>query len=311
MIGPVWLYAEAPQVIRELLAAAGALSKSLSTPSVLIELDQTNPAVRASDKRLLLKGDRRITGSPELVAEAIARGARKYKPSIVLLGASREGRETASMLAVKLRQGCLSEVFGLRVKGDALVSDRDVYAGRAVAEVSSELPCIATIKLGVYPPLEGTVQKADTENIGVLAQRVTRVQSVLKQAGKVNLHDAKIIVSVGRGFKKKEDLQLAAGLADALGGAVGCSRPLSADYGWLPEEHHIGLTGVTVRPSLYLALGISGQLQHLAGIRESRIIAAVNTDREAPIFQAADYGVVGDLYQVIPALLQLLLPATA
>lgn len=311
MRGPVWLYAESPQVARELSTAAGPLSKSLSTTSVLIELDQTNPAVMALDKRLLLTGDRRIAGSPELAAEALARGARKYKPSIVLLGATRDGRETASMLAVKLRQGCLSEVFGLRIEGDSLVSDRYVYAGRAVAEVSSELPCIATIKLGVYPAAEGTVQKADVDDVGVLTQRVTRVKSVLKRAEKVDLHDAKIIVSAGRGFRKKEDLQLVVQLADALGGAVGCSRPLSADYGWLPEENHIGLTGITVRPSLYLALGISGQLQHLAGIRESRIIAAVNTDREAPIFQAADYGVVGDLYQVIPALLRLLLPNAA
>ncbi len=310
MRGPVWLYADSPQVARELLTTAGALSKSLSTTSVLIELDQTNPAVMALDKRLLLIGDRRIAGSPELAAEALARGARKYKPSMVLLGATREGRETASMLAVKLRQGCLSEVFGLRVKGDTLVSDRYAYAGRAAAEVSSELPCIATIKLGVYPATEGTVQKADVDDVGVLAQRVTRVNSILKQTEKVDLHDAKIIVSAGRGFKQKEDLQIVVQLADALGGAVGCSRPLSADYGWLPEEHHIGLTGVTVRPSLYLALGISGQLQHLAGIRESRIIAAVNTDREAPIFQAADYGVVGDLYQVVPALLRLLIPNT-
>jgi electron transfer flavoprotein alpha subunit len=311
MMGPIWVCSDVPKVARELSAAAGALSRSLSTTSVLIDLDQTNQSVKALDKRLLLKGDRKITGSPELTAEALARGARKFKPSIVLLGATREGRETASMLAVKLRQGCLSEVLGLRVEGDVLISERNVYAGRAVAEVSSGLPCIATVKLGVYPPIEGTVQKGDVEDVGVLAQRVIKTKSVLKQAEKVDLHNAKIIVSAGRGFKKKEDLQLVTQLADAVGGAVGCSRPLSSDYGWLPEEHHIGLTGVTVHPSLYLALGISGQLQHLAGIRESRIIAAVNTDREAPIFQAADYGVVGDLYQVVPALLRLLQPRAA
>jgi electron transfer flavoprotein alpha subunit len=311
MIGPIWVCSENPVVARELLAAAGGLSKSLSTITVLIDLDETNPSIKALDKRLTLKGDHRITNSPELTAEALARGAREHKPSVILLGTTKEGREAAAMLAVKLRQGCLSEVFGLRVKENILVAERNVYAGRAVAELSSELPCIATIKLGVYPPIEGTVQNGDVEDVGMLAPKVIRVHSVLKQAEKADLHNAKIIVSAGRGFKKKEDLQLLEQLADAVGGAVGCSRPLSSDYGWLPEERHIGLTGVTVHPSLYLALGISGQLQHLAGIRESRIIAAVNTDREAPIFQAADYGVVGDLYQVIPALLRLLQPRAA
>jgi electron transfer flavoprotein alpha subunit len=124
-----------------------------------------------------------------------------------------------------------------------------------------------------------------------------------KSRGAVRLEEAEIIVSVGRGFKKKEDLQMAFELAKVLGGQVGCSRPIAADLKWLPEEHWVGLSGKKVKPKLYLAVGISGQPQHIAGILDSRIIAAINNDPSAPIFQNADYGVVEDLYKIVPILI--------
>jgi electron transfer flavoprotein alpha subunit len=124
-----------------------------------------------------------------------------------------------------------------------------------------------------------------------------------KSRGAVRLEEADIIVSVGRGFKKKEDIQMAFELAKVLGGQVGCSRPIAADLKWLPEEHWVGLSGKKVKPKLYLAVGISGQPQHIAGILDSRIIAAINNDPSAPIFQNADYGVVEDLYKIVPILI--------
>ncbi len=305
MTTSIWVYSESPQVALELMGAAAALGESLGTTSLLVELDDADSSLGAVDGRLVLRADRKIAGSPELAAEALARGARKHSPSLVLIGATRHGRQVAPMLAVKLRRGCLSEVFNLHAEGASLAAERNAYAARAVAQVSAQLPCVATVKVGAYKPIGGDVMKAEVENVGPLSPRVTLLASKPKEVGQADLPNAKVIVSAGRGFRRKEDLELAQQLADAFGGTVGCSRPLSSDYGWLPEEQHIGLTGITVHPELYLALGISGQLQHIAGIKDSRIIAAINTDRGAPIFEAADYGVVGDLYLVIPALLKL------
>ena len=120
----------------------------------------------------------------------------------------------------------------------------------------------------------------------------------------MDLAQAKIIVCVGRGVEKPEDIKLARELADVLGGEVGCSRPIAEELNWLPEEFYLGISGKKVKPELYIGLGVSGQIQHVTGIRDSKVIFAVNRDENAPIFEAADYGIVGDLYQVVPKLIE-------
>ena len=127
-----------------------------------------------------------------------------------------------------------------------------------------------------------------------------------KTPKELRIEEADIIVSVGRGLKKKEDLVLVELLAKALGGVVGCSRAVAADLKWLPEEHWVGLSGHKVKPKLYIAIGISGQVQHIAGIRDAKTIIAINNDPNAPIFKACDYGIVGDLYEVVPKLTEIL-----
>ena len=130
--------------------------------------------------------------------------------------------------------------------------------------------------------------------------QVLKIKDKISQM--LRIEEADIIVSAGRGLKKKEDLKLIASLAKVLGGAVGCSRSVAADLKWLPEEHWVGLSGHKVKPKLYIAIGISGQVQHIAGIRDSKTIIAINNDPNAPIFKACDYGIVGDLYEIVPAL---------
>ncbi len=288
-----------------MLTAAKDLAKALSAEPLLVLTDGAQPGI-VPGKTLLLRGDTEVAGSASLIAEALARAATRRRPSVILVGSTRMGRMIAAKLGAKLKVGCLSDVYHLKTDGSSLIGDRSVYAGKVIAQVKASLPCVATVKAGAYPQAGHGNGGLEVEEVGALSDGVQVVRTIEKKASAVDLRNAVIIVSAGRGFRKREDIQLVEDLARAVGGAVGCSRPLSSDYGWLPEDHHIGLTGLTVHPELYLALGISGQLQHVAGIKESKVIAAVNTDRDAPIFQYADYGIIGDLYQVIPAMIRLL-----
>ncbi|HUK75921.1 MAG TPA: electron transfer flavoprotein subunit alpha/FixB family protein [Nitrososphaerales archaeon] len=301
----VWAYSEAEGVANEVASAADEIAKSVSGSAAVIDLDQERPGVSSPGRKLVLKASSPLADSPELAAEAIFRAAKAAGPSAVLLGATRRGREVASRLAVKMKVGCVSEVFRLKAGAEELQGERNMYAGKFLSTVACRFPCVATLKTGVLPRLAGRQGSVDVIDLGALSPKVRLLGRAGKKAGTVDLKSAKVIVSAGRGVKKKEDLQMIDELARSLGGVLGCSRPLSSDLGWLPEEHHIGLTGLEVHPNLYLAVGISGQLQHIAGIKDSKIIAAINTDKDAPIFQAADYGVVGDLYQIVPAIKKL------
>ena len=301
MTGAIWAYSESERAANEVTSAANDLANASSAKALTVELGQARPGVSAGN-RLVLESKSNIAKSPELAAEAIFRATKTGGPSVILIAATRRGREVASRLAAKLGAGCLSDVSRLSVSGNTLAGERDVYAGKLLAKVATTMPCVATVKVGAYPQFRGAGGPIESIEVGEIDPKVRWLRSTRKEADAVDLKSAKIIVSAGRGVKRKEDLAMIEETAKMLGGALGCSRPLSSDLGWLPEEHHIGLTGVSVRPDLYLAVGISGQLQHIAGIKDSRVIAAINTDRDAPIFQAADYGIVGDLYAVIPAL---------
>ena len=297
----IWAYSESEAVSNEVASAAQEVAKALSGEAVVVEIGGTRPGTRAPGGRLLIQGPP-SDPSPEVAAEALAEAAKQVRPSAILVGATRNGREVASRVAAKLGAGCLSEISKLSSDGKELAGERNAYAGKVVAKVTCPFPAVATVKVGYYPRTESAPGGTTEVRVGEIKPRVRLVSRERKAAGAVDLKAAKVIVSAGRGVKKKEDLPMLEELAGEMHGALGCSRPLSSDLGWLPEEHHIGLTGITVKPDLYLAIGISGQLQHTAGMKDSKVVAAINTDKDAPIFQAADYGIVGDLYQLVPAI---------
>ena len=226
---------------------------------------------------------------------------------IVLVGSNKNGKDLASRLAGRLDAGCVIDCTNLYLKDKKLTAERVVYSGNAIAvEQFNSKPSIVTIPSKVFDPLlkddkrTGDIvkKKFDVEKS---ASKVLKVQEM--QTGDVNVEDAEIIVSCGRGFKSKDDIKLVSELAEILKGrTVGCSRPIAADLKWLSEDHWIGLSGHKVKPKLYVAVGISGQIQHIAGMRDSGIIVAINKDPEALIFKSADYGIVGDLYEILPKL---------
>ena len=303
MTARIWAFSESPSVANEVASSASAMAKAAGGSFTVVGLDDSGPLL-AGEEKMVLKAEAPLSTSPEGAAEALARAAREANPDVILVGSTRDGKEIASRVALKLGRPCTSEVFWAALIGGELQGRRNIFAGKLVADVSLPLPCVVALKVGTTSALPPSKVAAAEKAMGPLPTKTKLLDVREKQKGTVDLKGAKLIVAAGRGVKKKEDLALVSELASALGGAVGCSRPLSADMGWLPEEHHIGLTGVTVHPDLYIAVGISGQLQHVAGIKDSKVIAAVNSAKSAPMFEASDYGVVGDLYAVLPAMLK-------
>lgn len=235
--------------------------------------------------------------------------AQRYKPEIFLLGASSRGRDLAGAVATPLYTGLTADCTGLDIDPETrlLRQTRPAFGGNIMATIvcSNHRPQMATVRHRVFE-----IGQFDTSRQGQIVrekavltedQIASKVIDFLFEEGEVNLADAKIIVSGGRGVKGPEGFKVIKGLADVLGGAMGASRA-AVDAGWIPYAHQVGQTGRTVRPDLYIACGISGAIQHLAGMSTSKVIVAINKDPEAPIFKVANYGIVGDLFEVVPTL---------
>ena len=234
----------------------------------------------------------------------LVRLVNEVKPETVLVGATHLGRSLGPRVACALGTGLTADCTALEVGDEGnLVQIRPAFSGNIFAHIrTTTRPQMATVRYKVMQKLD-----RDTSRTGeVVRKDVDIVDSVLKivskeSAGAVNIAEADVVVCGGRGLKSAADFALMEELAAALGGVVGCSRPI-VDDGWISKEHQVGFSGNTVKPKLYVAVGVSGSPQHLAGMRDSDVILAINVDPSAPIFKVADYGIVGDLYEVVPKL---------
>ncbi|HVN74683.1 MAG TPA: electron transfer flavoprotein subunit alpha/FixB family protein [Thermoanaerobaculaceae bacterium] len=241
--------------------------------------------------------------SSEGYAAVVRAAAEKCAPVAVFMAATALGRDLSGRVAARLGWGCFADVTKLAVDGGTVKAIRPVYSGKALASVDGAgKPVVVTLRPNVFPA-ESAGGAAEVEPLPVVPAEIRAVvkEILAKEGGELDVAEADVIVTGGRGIKGPENFALIRDLAKVLGAAVGASRAV-VDAGWIEHSHQVGQTGKVVSPSLYIACGVSGAIQHLAGMSSSKVIVAINKDPEAPIFKVADYGIVGDLFQVVPAL---------
>ena len=248
----------------------------------------------------------------ERFATAMKQVVDDMKPAVVLFGGTSNGRDLAPRLAARLDVGVASDVDRLEWKDGKVRARRPVYSGKAFATVDiSGTPAIATTRPNAFPAEESGSGAAEVADVAAPAESRTKLlETKAPEAGEMSIAEADIIISGGRGLKEGQNFSYIRDLAHAIGGAVGASRA-TVDAGWIDHQHQVGQTGRVVSPNLYIAAGVSGAIQHLAGMSSSKHIVAINKDPEAPIFRVADLGIVGDLFTILPALTEAVKKAKA
>ncbi|MFP4556110.1 MAG: electron transfer flavoprotein subunit alpha/FixB family protein [Bacteroidales bacterium] len=303
----------------ELVSYGAKVAEMLGTTATALSIgnvadDELNKLGGYGAKKIVsVKNDALNTLDSQAYAAAISEIAQKEEAKVLIVANNNMGKSIAPRLSVKLKAAVGADVSKLPLSTDPFVVYKKVYSGNAFAQVAlkSDVKIITLAQNSfdlVETNNEATIENASVNVDGSMVK--TQVKDVQKQTGKLLLTDAEIVVSGGRGMKSPENWQPLIDLADALGGATACSRPVS-DEGWRPHEEHTGQTGKIVAPNLYFAIGISGATQHLAGVSSSKYIVAINSDKDAPIFEAAQYGIVGDAQKVLPKLVEAIKEAKA
>jgi len=319
----VWVYGEQrngklADVVYELIGEGKKLAKKLNE-NLCVILPGKNVSQLAEnlidygvDKVYLLDNKHLKTYNDQYYTEAVTDLIKSYKPSIILLGATTIGRSLGPRIAARIKTGLTADCTGLDIddETDNLLQTRPAFGGNIMAEIvcKNHRPQMATVRAGVMEPASqisnynGEIIKYDINLEDITLK--TKIIDIIEEAKEsLDISDADLIVSGGRGVGSADNFEIIEKLADTLGGAVGASRA-AVDSDWISKEHQVGQTGTTVSPKIYIACGISGAVQHIVGMESSDIIIAINKDPEAPIFNHATYGLVGDLFEIIPALIE-------
>jgi electron transfer flavoprotein alpha subunit len=294
------------EVVQAARKAADGLGGSVTAVVIGRNVAGIAPALGAygAARVVAVEDDRLASYSTTAYTKAFCDVAEKEAPGAIFFPASQMGKDLAPRVSARLGAALAADCTALRIEAGEIIATRPVYAGKALVDVRVTTPVrMYSLRPNVFTASAGNGTAAVESVTPVLsdADFAAKVTSVKVSEGRPDVTEASIIVSGGRGLKAPENFKLVEDLADVLGAAVGASRAV-VDAGWRPHDEQVGQTGKTVSPSLYIACGISGAVQHLAGMSGSKYIVAINKDKDAPIFQVADYGIVGDVFDVLPAL---------
>lgn len=308
-----YVFSDNRSLLPELLGGARQLVESTGgkTAAIIVGGDQdaADAISMGADHVYLITQptDRPLDDAVPTIAEIVT----KHEPDLILIGATRRGKAIAARLAAAIDTAAIVDIKGIE-PDDGSVKARHMVFGGAAIQVEKSLGNVTVATVGQS---QFTPETADPSHSGQVeavefvepAVKVTKIESKPKPVSSVDLSTSKVVVCAGRGFQAKEDLSIAADLADTLDGDVGCTRPLTeGEEPFMEAERYIGVSGKTIKPDLYIGVGVSGQTQHTVGMLESKLVVAIDKNPNAPMFRQCDFGVVGDLYEVVPALTQAL-----
>jgi len=296
------IYSENTELALQLLGKALQLS-GVDVSAVAVDAEQANALTGNGAAKAYLVKDSSFDSLRAGILDVVA----KESPDLIMFGSTKRGRELAPRVAAALKAGYSGDCFDAQPAADGFAVKRLAYGGSTIASTTIRgKPAIISVPARSFQKPEAQGKKGEIIELNATAStpKVKVLESRPKKTGDAGLENAKVIVSAGRGFKKREDLKLLEELASELGAKMGCSRPVSADLGWM--DQWVGISGKKVAPRLYVACGISGTIQHAAGMRDSQLVVSVNNDEAAGIHELSDYSIVGDIYSVLPALTRVL-----
>lgn len=300
----VWVFSDALSRLPELMGGASSLGQSINV--FTLNDEQSVAAFKLGATEVFqLEGkpdDRIIEDYAQSMVETIKQ---KGDAGLVLLPNTRRGKLLAARLGHRLEAVVSNDAQSLKADGDALVAKHMVYGGLAFGDEILKTPyCVVTVSVGAFDVAPETGATGNAQKVAWIApvQTIVRNSVQPRAINTVDLDKARFVVSVGRGIGSKENIVIAEELAKAIGAEIACSRPVAENEKWMEHERYVGISNLMLKPELYLAAGISGQIQHMVGANGAQTIVAINKDKNAPIFQFADYGIVGDLMKILPAL---------
>lgn len=296
----IYVYSDRLEIAAELIGFAKAGGHA-AYALCFSQAEAEQLALKGADQVIYLKGDSPL---PENYGKVLADYLQGQAAELLIIGATARGRDLAARVAGYLDCGMVSDVAALEYKNGQLNTERIIYGGAVVQSETISGFCVVTVAAGKFTPVSG---QAEIKTVAVQADsRVTLVETAPIVKEGVDLKLAKNVVCVGLGLENEADLKMARDLADVLNAELGCTRGIAEERHWMPVEQYIGISGAVIKPQLYLSMGVSGQIQHIFGVRDAQIIVAIDSNEKAPIFRFADYGIVGDMYEIIPRLTETL-----